>query len=108
MPKTREYLDPGNRSPFGEWFEDLSGAAAAKVAVHVARLSNGNYSNVESVGSGVSEKKIDWGPGLRVYFGMDGEELVILLGGSEKSDQAKMIKRAKQRWADYKARKRSK
>jgi len=108
MPKIREYLDQGNSSPFEEWFDDLSGAAAAKVTVNITRIGNGNYSNVEPVGEGVSEKKIDWGPGLRVYFGKDGEDLVILLGGSEKSDQAKMIRKAKESWVDYKARKRSK
>jgi putative addiction module killer protein len=104
----REYLDSGNASAFGSWFERLDAAAAAKIAVHLKRIELGNFSNVEPVGEGVSEKKIDWGPGYRIYFGRDGAVLVILLGGSFKADQDKAIKAAKVLWQDYKQRKRSK
>ena len=70
------------------------------------RLGHGNTSNVESVGSGVYENKINFGPGYRVYFGMDGTELVILVGGGTKKRQSRDIELAKERWADYRSRKR--
>lgn len=75
------------RSPYGTWFDALDGRAAAKVAIAVTRLANGNTSNVKSVDEGVSELKIDYGPGYRVYFGRDGERLIILVGGGTKQRQ---------------------
>ena len=89
------------------WFESLDAAAAAKVVTALARMELGNLSNSKSVGAGVTEFRIDWGPGYRIYFGRDGEELVILLGGGTKKRQQADIARALERWQDYKARKRS-
>jgi len=60
---------------------------------------------VKPVGEGVSERKIDWGPGYRIYFGMDGADLVVLLGGGSKKDQQKDIALAQERWRDYRRRK---
>jgi putative addiction module killer protein len=99
-----EYLDIRGRSPFGSWFNRLDAQAAAKVTAALARLEGGNTSNVKSVGGGVRELKIDFGPGYRVYFGFAGFEIVILLAGGTKKGQEKDIERAKKRWADYKAR----
>ena len=79
-------------------------AAAAKVSVALVRLGQGNTSNAKSVGEGVLEYRIDWGPGYRVYFGRDGETLVILLTGGTKQRQQRDIERAKELWADYKRR----
>jgi putative addiction module killer protein len=62
----------------------------------------GNFSNVKSVGAGVSEITMDFGPGYRVYFGQDGDTLVILLGGGSKARQQDDIKAAKAAWARYK------
>jgi putative addiction module killer protein len=72
----------------------LNPQAAAKVATAVTRLSLGNMSNVKGVGSGVFELRIDFGPGYRVYFGKDGERLVILLGGGTKQRQQRDINAA--------------
>jgi putative addiction module killer protein len=102
----REYLDSEDQSPFAKWFEDLDSIAAAKVTTALYRLEQGNHSNVKSVGEGVLEYKIDFGPGYRIYFGKDGVELVILLGGGTKKKQDKDISLAKQKWHDYKQRKR--
>lgn len=63
----------------------------------------GNYSNVKSLGEGVFEYKIDFGPGYRVYFGQDGDELVILVGSGSKKQQDKDIKMAKHYWQEYKS-----
>lgn len=100
-----EYLDPNGRSQFAEWFETLNAHAAAKVAIAVTRLAQGNCSNVKAVGRGVSEYKINFGPGYRVYFGKDGDRIIILLGGGTKQSQQDDIRIAIRRWEDYKARK---
>ena len=73
----REYVDQQGRSRFAAWFDALEATAAAKVSASLLRLEQGNVSNVESVGGGVFELKIHFGPGYRVYFGRDGERLMI-------------------------------
>jgi putative addiction module killer protein len=103
--QVREYLDAQGRSPYAAWFDSLSAAAAAKVAAAVYRLEMGNFSNVKGVGEGVLERRIDFGPGYRIYFGKVGESLVILLGGSGKQRQREAIATAQERWADFKRRK---
>lgn len=104
----REFADAEGNSPFAKWFDGLDARAAAKVAVALARLGHGNVSNVKGVGAGVHEYKIDFGPGYRVYFGKDGETVVILLAGGTKKRQRADIATAQARWADYKSRKRGK
>ena len=105
MIEVREYIDPHGRSHFRRWFEDLDARAAAKVAVALTRLGQGNMSNVKGVGGGVLELRIDYGPGYRIYFGKDGEYLVILLGGGTKKRQNRDIRTAQDLWMAYKARK---
>ena len=105
MIDVREYLDHEGNSPFAIWFDDLSAPAAAKVTMAVTRSGQGNYSNVKSVGSGVLEYKIDFGPGYRIYLGKDGDCLVILLGGGTKKRQNTDISLAITRRRDYKRRK---
>lgn len=105
MPAILEYLDPAGRSPFAIWFERLDAVAAAKITVQVGRLEGGNTSNVKPVGKGVSELRIDFGPGYRIYFGQDGSEIVILLAGGDKRRQQRDIADAQRRWSDYKSRK---
>ncbi len=97
-----EYLDPAGRSPFARWFDGLNAVAAARVTVALTRMGSGNFSNVEGVGGGVFEYKIDVGPGYRIYFGKDGERIVILLGGSAKKRQSAAIAWAQAAWAAYK------
>ncbi len=102
----REYVALSGQCPYARWFDRLDSLAAARVATAVYRLGQGNFSNTKGVGAGVFETRIDFGPGYRVYFGKDGDLLVILLGGSAKKDQQRAIKQAKAAWADYKGRKR--
>ena len=80
--------------------------ARAKIVRAVARMEQGNLSNVKTVGEGVLEYRIDFGPGYRVYFGRDGEALVILLTGGTKKRQQRDIEMAHDFWRDYKRRKR--
>jgi putative addiction module killer protein len=105
MIAVREYLDSSGDSPYAAWFDSLNAEAAAKVTTAVTRVSLGNFSNVEGVGSGVFEYKLDFGPGYRIYFGKDGETLVILLGGGTKRRQQREINAALANWQDYKRRK---
>ncbi len=100
-----EYLDPDGKSPFGKWFGKLNNPAAARVTITLARVEQGLLTNVKSVGGGVQELRIDTGPGYRVYFGRDGDTLVILLAGGTKKRQARDIENAKGHWKDYRKRK---
>jgi putative addiction module killer protein len=99
-----EYIRSDGSNPFKTWFDDLDSQAAAKVAVAITRLEAGNTSNVKGIGK-IAEYRIDWGPGYRVYFGRDGVELLLLLGGGTKRNQDKDIERAEALFAEYKARK---
>jgi putative addiction module killer protein len=100
-----EYIDETGRSPFENWFNRINAQTAAKVTTAFVRLESGNISNAKSVGSGVYELKINFGPGYRVYFGYDGSKVVILLAGGTKKRQNKDIETAKKRWNDYKEQK---
>jgi len=105
MFNLKEYEDSNGKSPFGEWFDSLAVAAANEITVSLTRLKEGKHSRVESVGGGVYEYKIHFGPGYRVYFGKDGEKIIILLCGGYKKRQQKDIKRATEYWKDFKERK---
>ena len=80
---------------FAQWLNDLRDIQVrSRVQARIERLSVGNPGDVEPVGEGVSELRIDYGPGYRVYFKKRGRELIILLSGGDKSTQAKDIKAA--------------
>ena len=106
MFELRGYIDENGNKRFANWLEGLDAAAAAKVTVALARLEQRNLSNVKGVGAGVFEYKIDFGPGYRIYFGKDGDRLVILIGGGTKKRQQQDIAAAQECWAAYKRRKR--
>lgn len=76
--EVREFIQAG-LSLFGEWFESLDAVAASKITTAVYRLQYGNFSNVRSIGGGVFEYKIDFGPGYPIYFGEDRKILLILI-----------------------------
>src|SRR6185437_13095045 len=106
MLEIRYYVAAGGQQPFAEWFADLVPLARAKVTRAIARMEQGNLSQVKSVGEGVLEYRIDFGPGYRVYFGRDGVALVILLTGGTKKRQQRDIDAAHAYWQDYKQSKR--
>lgn len=105
MIELRGYIDESGNKRFAQWLEGLDASAAAKVTIALARLEQENFSKVVGVGSGVFECKIDFGPGYRIYFGKDGERLVILIGGGTKKRQQQDIASAQECWAAYKRRK---
>lgn len=104
MIRVVEYLDAAGQSPFGDWFDGLDGQAAIKVRRSIARIEAGNFGDAKPVGKGVIERRIDVGPGYRIYFGRDGDDLVILLAGGTKKRQQKDIETAQSYWAAYKNR----
>lgn len=84
-----------NTDVFAKWLDELRDAKArARVLARIERLASGNPGDVKPVGEGVSELRIDHGPGYRVYYKQRGRELVILLAGGDKTTQASDIKTA--------------
>ena len=106
MIEIQEYVDVDGRTTFAKWFDRLDPRAAAKVATTLVRMEQGNLSNVKGVGPGVLECRIDSGPGYRVYFGRDGDTLIVLLGGGTKRRQQRDIDAARMLWREYKRRSR--
>ena len=99
------YERKDGKRPFAEWWRWLDSQVRYKIQEAVERMRNGNFSNAKPVGQGVSEYRLNFGPGYRIYFGMDGEKLVILLGGGTKKRQRNDIEKAKELWKEYKSRK---
>ena len=106
MIEIREFVDSEGCSPYARWFHKLNARAAAKVATALVRMEQGNLSNAKGVGAGVFEYRIDFGPGYRVYFGKDGDALIILVGRGTRKRQQKDIEAAQAIWREYKRRKR--
>lgn len=105
MIEIRQYVDRSGRNPFDRWFDKLDNMTQARVAVSLDRLELGNFSATKGIGAGVFELRLDFGPGYRVYFGKDGERLVILLCGGTKKRQQADIDAAIALWKEYKQRK---
>ena len=105
--KIDEYITSEGRSPFKYWFESLDTQTALLVNTILTRMQHGNTSNIKGIGNGVYERVIDHGPGYRVYFGKEGQDIIILLGGGSKRHQQKDIDRAKLLWKEYKSRHKS-
>ena len=81
---------------FTDWFNSLKDQTAKnKIRIRIDRIELGNLGDHHSIGDGVSELRIKYGPGYRIYYVIRGREIIILLCGGDKSDQNKDIKRAK-------------
>ncbi len=105
MFEVKEYINSAGKSPYADWVADLRDQTAqVKILRQTRRMALGNFGDVKPVGNGVSETKINYGPGYRVYHAKVGNQLVILLCGGDKSTQAKDIKQAKQHLQDFKNR----
>lgn len=91
------------REPAKEWIASLKDKMGkAKIMARIARAEVGNFGKWRSVGDGVFELKIDYGPGYRIYYALDGNEVILLLVGGDKSTQSKDIKLAKELWMSHK------
>ena len=101
----RYYQTSVGEQPFVKWFQGLRDKQArARIDARMARVAVGNLGDVRSVGEGVIELRVDWGPGYRVYCSQVGQVLVLLLCGGDKKTQQRDIQRAKNYLEDYKAR----
>ena len=101
----RYYQTSAGEQPFVEWLQGLADRQArTRIEARLARVAVGNFGDVEPVGGGVLELRIDWGPGYRVYFSRVGQVIILLLCGGDKRTQQRDIKRAKAYFEDYKAR----
>jgi putative addiction module killer protein len=103
--EVRQYQTAEGKTPMAEWLEGLrDGATRARIAARLDRLKVGLLGDWKSLSGGISELRIDHGPGYRVYYGQEGNTLILLLCGGDKSTQAKDIEKAHAYWKDYKAR----
>lgn len=96
------YETADGKSPFKTWLRNLRDQRAKQaVRARIARVRLGNFGDSSPVGDGVVELRIHYGPGYRVYLGRDGDQLVILLVGGEKSTQERDIVNAQAYWKEY-------
>ena len=96
------YADQEGNEPFTDWLYGLKDSMGRKrVLIRIARLEQGNYGDCEPVGDGISELRMFFGSGYRVYFGEDADNIVVLLCGGDKGSQKKDIKQAKAYWREY-------
>lgn len=103
--KVHYYITTDKKQPFKEWLDDLRDAKGKGIIrSRIDRLSLGIFGDCRSVGDGVWELKIDFGAGYRVYYAKSGNTIILLLNGGIKKTQQSDINKAKELWADYKAR----
>jgi putative addiction module killer protein len=101
----RVYARLDGTEPFTNWLRSLrDGKTRGHIRQRIARVRLGNFGDARSVGDGVQELRIPFGPGFRIYFGREGDSVVILLSGGDKSTQTRDIDRAKEYWRDYRSR----
>lgn len=100
------YRTENGEKPAKEWLNGLRDTVArTKVHIRLDRAKLGNFGDTRSLGDGVNEIKINFGPGYRIYYAIDGKNIILLLLGGDKSTQAKDITRSKEFWKDHKRRK---
>jgi putative addiction module killer protein len=99
----KEYITRTGRNPFGLWLRSIMDTTTrARIRTRLSRLRLGNFGDARSVGEGVHELRLDFGPGYRVYYGLLGDTIILLLGGGDKQSQARDIRDAKRHWLDFK------
>ncbi|MEZ4813806.1 MAG: type II toxin-antitoxin system RelE/ParE family toxin [Bdellovibrionota bacterium] len=99
-----DYETVGGKCPLREWLDELDASTIARIEARLQRVAFGNFGDAKSVGQGVSELRMKFGSGYRVYFAQFGNEIVVLLCGGDKSSQDSDIKVAKEYWEDFKRR----
>jgi putative addiction module killer protein len=97
----RQYHDASGVSPVDRWIHSLDKPVISRVLARIERLAGGNFGQSRYLGAGFHEAKLDFGPGYRLYFGVQGTRLILLLCGGDKSGQAADIQRARRYWAEY-------
>jgi putative addiction module killer protein len=100
----RRYTTRLGKDVVGDWLASLEDNARARIATRIDRLALGNFGDCKPLREGVSELRIDWGPGYRLYYAMMGRTCVLLLCGGDKRKQSSDINRALEYLKDYKER----
>ncbi len=104
-PKKLIDYETSNRScPIRDWLDGLDNIVSARIEARLKRVALGNFGDVKPVGQGVSELRLKFGSGYRVYFAQHGAEIIILLSGGDKGSQSDDIETAKSFWSDFKRR----
>ena len=98
------YQDEKGNKPFDAWLDDLDNVTVARVLARLARVEHGNLGDHKAVGDGVSEIRISFGAGYRIYFAEIGNTIVLLLCGGDKGSQSRDIRAAKNYLVDYRRR----
>jgi putative addiction module killer protein len=105
--KLKIYDTAEGKRPYSEWLYKLRDVATiARIRARIDRIEEGNLGQYKALGTGLFELKFDFGPGYRVYFAVDGDEIILLLSGGDKGSQRKDIEKARGYWTDYLMRKR--
>ena len=104
MIEIRRYLTRAGKDLIGDWLGGVDARVPARIAARIDRLSLGNFGDCKPLREGVSELRIDWGPGYRMYYAMLGRTWVLLLCGGDKRKQASDVNRAIECLHDYKER----
>ena len=100
----RNYVTADGRTPFEDWISKLRDQRAkARIFVRIDRVRLGNFGDCRSVGGGVYELRVDYGPGYRVYFGILGTAAVLLLCGGDKRTQSRDLENARRYWKEFKS-----
>ncbi|VAW60944.1 hypothetical protein MNBD_GAMMA08-2243 [hydrothermal vent metagenome] len=100
-----EYTDEAGHSPYAQWLDKLRDKRAiARIIMQVDRMELGLFGDSKPIGDGLSELRIHYGPGYRVYYAKEEQHIYLVLCGGDKSTQSKDIKRAKTYWQDYQRR----
>lgn len=99
--RVREFVTADGTAPFREWLLGLDRVTRARLQARVLRFEDGNFGDVKGVGGGVLEARVMFGAGYRIYFGRDGEALVLLLVGGSKASQTQDIRQAQAYWREY-------
>jgi len=103
--EVRRYLTEAGRDVFGEWLSGMKDMRTrARILARIDRLAAGNVGDRKSLGGGLSELRLDWGPGYRVYYALVGKTCVLLMCGGDKRTQAADIRRARTYLEDYRER----
>ena len=99
------YVRSDGNCPVAEWFATLAPAIQMRVSKAIAKVECGNFGNCRSItgGEGVCEIRMDFGPGYRLYYGIDGATIILLLCGGDKSTQRRDIEKAKEYWREYRS-----
>jgi putative addiction module killer protein len=103
--EVRVYARSDGQEPFTEWLRGVrDGTTRGRIRRRITRVRLGNFGDARSVGEGVQELRIHFGPGYRIYFGREGDAVVVLICGGDKGSQDRDVRRAQEYWRDYRGR----